>query len=526
MATASCVEEKSAPAFEALFTNASMGMLLTGPEGNISAANPFVAEEFGYDSHELEGCHISVLFPRRYQLSHPHFYKHFLSGAPAGTTATVNRILAVKKDGKEFPVEINLAHLILDHQPVVAVYIKNITLEQELEQEVEMQAGQLELLMEHIPTAVAMLNSKLEFMSVSRRWKRDFDLEEEKLVGRSFQDILPGLFPAWSPRFHLCLQGESLRGEEELTIVKKGRREWIRWEFCSWYTAEKSAGGVILFSECITEQRRLQNELKQLNDDLEQKIREKTQELTERLQQEKELSELKSKFVSIASHEFRTPLSTILSSAYLVERYTGRDDQPKREVHLKRIVSSVETLTEILTDLLSVGKIEEGKVMVRNREFNVRQFCIERMGELKSILKTKQKLHYHHSGNESICLDEILFKNILINLVANAAKFSPEGAPIMVTTLELGEWLTLSVRDKGIGISMEDQEHLAEPFYRGSNAANIKGTGLGLHIVAKYTELMKGKMAFTSQLNKGTEFILTFPSKKTDYEKDIIDRGQ
>jgi signal transduction histidine kinase len=234
------------------------------------------------------------------------------------------------------------------------------------------------------------------------------------------------------------------------------------------------------------------------------------QELQLALEKEKELSELKTRFISMASHEFRTPLSTVLSSSYLIEKYSTTADQQKREKHLQRIVSSVNMLTDILNDFLSVGKMEEGKIQLRLSQFNIRDLVISIAEEMKNNLKKKQKINYHHQGDQIVLLDASLLKHIVMNLVSNASKFSPEGKPIDITTVSHNGQLIFSIRDYGMGISKEDQQHLMERFFRGTNATNIQGTGLGLHIVSKYAELMNGVVVCNSELEKGTEFILTF----------------
>lgn len=236
-------------------------------------------------------------------------------------------------------------------------------------------------------------------------------------------------------------------------------------------------------------------------------------DLKETLRKEKELGELKTRFVSMASHEFRTPLSTVLSSAYLIEKYAAKEEQPQREKHLKRIISSVEMLTEILEDFLSLGKIEEGKIQVRPTTFNISKLLNKVLAEINNNLKPFQHIMYAHSGKEDVTLDPSLLKHILMNLVSNASKFSAEGRRIEVKSHQSEHQLTLSVKDQGIGITTEDQAHLMERFFRGANASNIQGTGLGLHIVSKYAELMHGKVKCYSELEKGTTFTINFDLK-------------
>jgi PAS domain S-box-containing protein len=285
---------------------------------------------------------------------------------------------------------------------------------------------------------------------------------------------------------------------------------------------------VIAFLSDISIRKKTETQIKKLNDELESLVEQRTRELTtamhllesskddlsEALQKEKELGELKSRFVSMASHEFRTPLSTVLSSAYLIEKYTTTEDQPKREKHLQRIISSVNMLTDILNDFLSLGKIEEGRIQVRLSEFNIKEQVKAIIEEIKNALKKGQEILYDHEGDVNVFMDVSLLKHIVMNLVSNASKFSPEASIIEIKSTCNNVHVVLSVKDHGIGISQEDQKHLMERFFRGANALNIQGTGLGLHIISKYAELMNGQVECKSKLEKGTEFIITFENKK------------
>lgn len=253
------------------------------------------------------------------------------------------------------------------------------------------------------------------------------------------------------------------------------------------------------------------------------KLKKKEAELRQSLQKEKDLNELKSRFVTMASHEFRTPLSTVLSSAYLLEKYSCTEDQPKRKKHTERIIASVNILTDILNDFLSVGKIEEGKISVKLIAFNIKEHISAIIGEMKNLQKKGQEVSYSHSGDEMVELDPVILKHIIMNLLSNAIKFSPEGASIEIRSEKKKNLLKLSVKDQGIGIPMEDQRHLFERFHRGSNVTNIQGTGLGLHIVGKYTELLKGKIQCKSELENGTEFNLQFHliNDKNGYSRPV-----
>jgi PAS domain S-box-containing protein len=268
----------------------------------------------------------------------------------------------------------------------------------------------------------------------------------------------------------------------------------------------------------------MNKEMELLNEELERKVEVRTAKLQETLQKleaskeelskalskEKDLGELKSAFVSMASHEFRTPLSTILSSASLLAKYKLTEEQSKRDKHVQRIKSSVLNLNNILNEFLSLGKIEDGKISAHETVFDIKELILQQTNEITEIFKPGQSVHYSHKGKNEVTLDEVLFKNILINLLSNAAKFSPENKPIFISSNVNDKELKFTVKDQGIGISEKDQEHLCEIFFRAANAENIPGTGLGLHIVAKYAEMMNGKIEIKSELEKGTEINLIF----------------
>jgi PAS domain S-box-containing protein len=256
------------------------------------------------------------------------------------------------------------------------------------------------------------------------------------------------------------------------------------------------------------------------------KLKRAEEGLREALKKERDLGELKSRFVSMASHEFRTPLSTVLSSAYLIEKYSAGEDQPKREKHLQRIASSVNMLTDILNDFLSLGKMEEGKLQAKFSQFNIEEMIHGTLEEIKNNLKKDQRINYQHKGNPQVFLDNSLFKHIVMNLISNASKFSSYTSEIDIKTRNQDERIVLSVKDNGIGISQEDQQHLTERFFRGTNAGNVQGTGLGLHIISKYAEMMNGDIQCKSQLEKGTEFVVTFKAQKNTHEKNTFDRRQ
>jgi len=289
-------------------------------------------------------------------------------------------------------------------------------------------------------------------------------------------------------------------------------------------TARKEAEQNLLHQK--KELEKISTEVKQLNAELEVKVEERTLilkealqrleqsqlELNDALNKEKELNEIKSRFVSMASHEFRTPLSTVLSSASLLSRYTLSEEQEKRNKHINKIKDSVRHLNNLLEDFLSLGKLSEGKVEVTIVGFDINDLVADVVEEVKALMKHDQKINCSNEGSITVNSDKKLLRNILINLVGNAVKFSDEGQAVEINSHITRDLAKITISDHGIGISKEDQEHLFSSFFRGHNASNIQGTGLGLHIVKRYLDLLGGTIHLESELNKGTSFTIMIPN--------------
>lgn len=283
----------------------------------------------------------------------------------------------------------------------------------------------------------------------------------------------------------------------------KGNKRWYE---VSIY--QLRPGQIVTLNLDITARKEAEDKLQKLNLELEERVKERTGELRVSLEREKHLNNLKSRFVSMASHEFRTPLSAILSSASLIEQYASSHDQEKREKHVARIKKSVKNLTGILSEFLSLDKLERGLTQ-RNNEL----FCI--LGLIREIIEDfedeapHQRVRFKHQGLTQIFLDKTIVRNVLINLVSNAIKYSEKDVQI-ISKLEQDE-LSITVIDNGIGIPQENQHNIFTQFFRANNVNGIEGTGLGLNIVKRYVDILNGKIQFTSKTGHGTSFKVTFP---------------
>lgn len=300
---------------------------------------------------------------------------------------------------------------------------------------------------------------------------------------------------------------------------------------------------IVSFVNDITERKRAENELRRMTEELESKVRERTKELSDALlelghtneglqqemeqrkkveaqirgmlEKEKELNEMKSRFVSMASHEFRTPLGGILTSVSLISKYPNTEDAPKREKHIQNIKKSVRNLTNILNDFLSLDKLDQGKVSSSPSQFDITSFIDEIFEELKETSDKGNRFEVcHRVPGKSIFQDKEMIRNVVINLVSNAIKYSPENSTVFIRTDVKNDEVILEIQDQGMGIPLADQKHLFERFFRAKNVTNLQGTGLGLNIVKRYLDLMGGNISFISKENEGTTFIVTLPVEK------------
>lgn len=402
-----------------------------------------------------------------------------------------------------------------------------------------------EALFDYATIGIIVTDTNGSIINFNKQAEKDFGYTKDEVLGKTIEILIPpGIrkkHEAYRHNFYHHPSPREMGHGRDLFAQKKDGNVFPVEVSLSNY-AINDALFVIAFVVDITirkqhesivvnqkeELERVTREVKQLNAGLEKKVEDRTKmlretlsaleqskhELSDALKAEKDLGELKSRFVSMASHEFKTPLSTILSSAYLLDKYNELTEPAKRGKHISRIKNAVNDMKLILDDFLSLDKLDEGLIKC-TMLYITAQECIKEIettiNEMQMNCKAGQTIQFNHSGNNDIFIDKHLLKNICINLLSNAIKFSPENSVIEVAFLISENDFMLSVKDNGIGISGEDRQHLFERFFRAKNAFNIQGTGLGLHIVAKYLELMNGKVNIESELNVGTKVSIHIP---------------
>lgn len=394
--------KKDAEMLNALFRNATEGIIVSERSGKIVMANPTAERQFGYEPGELDGKTTEDLIPKKLAVSHVKHRENYIKNPHPRSMGFGLDLFALRKDGSVFPVEISLSYFKAAEREFVMSFVVDITERKEQDEYI-----------------------------------RNMNRELENRVSERTQALA--------------------KANRELAVSKL--------------------------------------------------------ELMGALAKERELNELKSRFVTTASHEFRTPLAAILSSASLIDRYEKTEDVEKRQKHIQRIKSMVGNLTEILDDFLSLGKLEEGLVRNTPESLELATFLEEIVDEMKDILKAGQQIAFvSHTKPLPVQLDGFLLKNVILNLLSNAVKYSPEDKTIYLEVTLYPDCLELQIRDEGIGIPEEDQPHVFERFYRARNSTNIKGTGLGLDITKRYVELMGGEIDLRSSLDVGTTFVVKLPT--------------
>lgn len=375
---------------------------------------------------------------------------------------------------------------------------------------------------------ILVVNERGGIVRINPSAEKLFGYEKDELVGKTIEILIPQRYAhthkAYREKYNQNPHARAMGAGMELFGKKKNGQEFPVEISLSPYTSPEGKF-VIAFIIDITLRRQAEEKLKNYSAELELQVKNRTlileeaieelektkQELNEALEKEKDLNELKSRFVSMASHEFRTPLATILSSLSLVKQYGELNDREKQDKHIGRIKSSVGNLTDILNDFLSISKLEEGRVECCPETFDLEAFITGIVSEMQGVAGSAQSITYAHSGAVQARLDPKLLRHILLNLLSNAIKFSPGKEPIRIASSVSDKHITIAVQDRGIGISEEDQQHLFERFFRAHNATHIQGTGLGLNIVARYLELMNGTIALESKEHAGSTFTIQFP---------------
>lgn len=401
--------------FDILFEAIPEGVIVVNKKQLIVAANTSALKMFGYKKNELMNEHLNILIPSQYHKSHFTHFSNFIKSNNGRKIKHDLNLFGVKKNNKEFPVEIGLNPFSVYGDHFIIALIIDITLRKENEEK------------------IAQLNTNLEQKVKERTYELKNTIKQLKELNLNYKEEIK----------------KRIRAESKLKIA---------------------------------------------------------------LKKEIELNELKTKFLSMVSHEFKTPLSGILTSSMLLEKYQLNEEQPKRDKHIKTITNKVHYLNNILNDFLSIERLESNKVNYKISTFHLSKLLNEVVYNANLLLKAGQRINVPNDIDEYVLhQDERILELILSNIIHNAIKYSGENSTINIEVHQNSKKIIFKITDEGIGIPEKDQKFIFNRYFRAENALNTQGTGIGLNIVKVHLENLGGAITFTSKEHIGSEFTLELP---------------
>lgn len=545
----SSTRAEAVPQLEAIIETATDGIITIDEEGTIELVNPAAARLFGYEQEELLGASINILMPTHHAEQHDGYIQRYLQTGEAQIIGIGREVKGKRKDGQLFPIRLSISEVPVEGRRLFTGIVHDLSEQKAVEARLRQEKERAQQYLNLANTVVVAIGPQGQVQMINKKGCHLLEMEESEAVG---QDWLQLAVPAPYRKeialvFDNLLKGQLIDYYENLIQSKSGEEYLIAWHNTVLRNAEGEVESVLSSGIDISAQRQAEDRIVKLNTELEKRVESRTEELAEvvnklldinkqlkheiaereaaeealrenerkltvSLAKEKELNELKSRFVSMASHEFRTPLSTIQSSADLIEAYKKEEQHKKRLRHTGRIKSSVANLTSILNDFLSLSKLEEGKIAVHPATFELKEVWNEVYEGIQGLMKPGQEIRM--AGLEDIpelYMDKRMLQNIFYNLLSNALKYSEAGKAVDCRLSRQGDCLKIEIADRGIGIPESEQQHLFTRFFRAHNVENIQGTGLGLNIVKGYTEHMGGSIALESQLGEGTTVRVALP---------------
>jgi PAS domain S-box-containing protein len=515
------MENKQYPEFSSLIgeiiDSISEGIIICNKQGDIVYANNGSYRLFGYDhsKNELLGKTVDILLPESLQAVHQKHRQHYNQSPKNRPMGIGLDLQGRKKNGELFYVEISLTHFYKNNELYIAAFITDITLRIKYRQELESLNKDLEKKVNERTRLIHKAHHELKknqmlYEAIARNFPKGtinvfdrnfnyifaegqdlykYGITTKNLFGKNYLDKIPKkIKQTIKNKLEQVLEGQSFSCEIEY------ENDYYLIHAVPLFNEHNEIENILLVEQNISDQKRAE------------------QEIQAALQKEKELNEMKNRFVSMASHEFRTPLSTIHSSIVLIEKYLQNNKLENIPKHIHKIKNSISNLISILNDFLSFSKLEEGKITTNIQPVNIHQTIEQCISAILDLTKAGQVININSSDpGVSVNTDPNILNNILLNLISNAIKYSPSHTTIDVNSYTEGNKVIISVKDNGIGIPEKDQKYIFQRFFRAHNALNIEGTGLGLNIVKKYAEMLQAEIYFESKEGIGTTFYIALP---------------
>jgi len=492
---------KSEEKFRLLVEAAPLAIIISDQTGQITLVNHCAEQLFGYLRADLLGQTIDLLVPIALRGQHAAKRATYVAAPRIRQMGMGQELYARRQDGHEFPVEIELSYVETPNGMMMMSFILDISERKQSAVALRTQRDFLQLIINSVPNLISVKDRAGHFRLVNEASAALFGITPPAMLGKTDADINPN--PSEVAFFRQKDQEVLDSGQPvfipEQTIM--GRHYQTSKIPLKQTTGQ--ADHLLIVSSDITARKQTEEALQQA------------------LAKEKELSELKSRFVSMASHEFRTPLASILAVTETLSAYRHKLDDEEVAERLSDIRAQVHHLKALMEDVLHLARIQASRVEFKPICLDLTALCHSVLNEFRGRPDVHHQLIFQ--PDTPVCealLDKKLMRQILTNLVTNAIKYSPEDKAVVVHLQATGTTLILQVRDEGIGIPAADLKHLFQPFHRAANAGEIAGTGLGLTITKEAVELHGGTIAVDTQLGLGTTFTIDIPIRTCGGKED------
>ncbi|MDH5655600.1 MAG: ATP-binding protein [Spirochaetia bacterium] len=508
--------------YYSLFAGAIDMLIILDEDGNIKDANPAFCKKVKLNRESILSKNFNYFLPKREQRLFLNTWRTFIQEGEAKGVFIMfdaNRIL--------FPVEytarsnfISGMHMIISRD-ISSRKIQDRKIKS-YKKTVDRMGRDIKAFYDTTDSPILRISTNLTIKDCNTASSQIKNLKRENIIGTSIFDYFLSETQGQKTilnEFKIRILNSD-KPESIETSIQNGTGEILTFIFNATCIRDPSGNiqGAWLTGQNITNlqkyKERLQKQVQRQTEVLQNYLdreRQLTSVLRESLNKEKELGELKSRFVSMASHEFRTPLTTILASSDILQKYKDQLNDQGIEERIRKIQSSVKDMTDMVDNILIIGRYESGGLKIEEEVINIETFCNDIVNEI--LNESDANIHAEYKiFSKSIISDKKYLRHILRNLLSNSVKFSRAGAEVRLIVTEEQNNLDFSVEDSGIGIAEEDLPYIFQPFHRGKNTGGISGSGLGLSIIKGFVELMNGEITLNSRLGEGSKFSVTIPN--------------
>jgi len=494
--------KKESNVFRILSESVSEGLIIVDNSQTILATNKASEKLFGYQKSELLGKNLKLLLPQKLQSVKIPNVQSLMENSDKQALDIESEVFGLRRDNTQFPVEPGLNPFNLYGNKYVMVLVKDITVRTKAEQNLKHWAN---IFNESLNEIFICDAKTLKFIDVNQGARDNIGYTLEELHQLTPTDIITEFSKNQFINLIAPLINKTKKKIAFNTFHKRKNESIYPVEVHMQHSVMGDRDTIVAIILDITESVNYTQKLQKT-------VEKRTKQLQDALIKEKELGELKTKFLSLVSHEFKTPLSGISTSSTLIGKYTQTAHQEKREHHIKTIQSKVKYLNNIINDFLSIERLENGKVNYKFSRFPFSKVIDEVLYDANMHLKEGQCLVYSKNSEEIFLdFDEQVLELMITNLVNNAIKYSSERTKVFISASIKNGKLSIIIKDQGMGIPSKDQKYVFNRYFRAENALIHQGTGIGLNIVKSHLENLGGVINFTSKETVGTTFEMLIP---------------